>query len=188
MDKNSLRKKFLAERRALPSQELDRRNRLIFQYFMDFVAQSDHEVYHCFLPIENNAEVNTWPMVAYLLEQDKKVVVSKSDLHVNTLTNYYYESEEQMAINKWGIPEPTGGEEAESEEIDVVLIPLIVFDKSGHRVGYGKGYYDRFLQSCRQDVMKTGLSLLAPIDIIPDTASHDIPMDNCLSPVGIHNF
>ena len=81
---------------------------------------------------------------------------------------------------KWGIPEPIEGESAATEDIDVVLIPLIVFDENGHRIGYGKGYYDRFLESCRPDTLKVGLSILPPIKEIPEVEAHDIPMDYCI--------
>ena len=67
-----------------------------------------------------------------------------------------------------------------TEDIDVVLIPLIVFDENGHRIGYGKGYYDRFLESCRPDTLKVGLSILPPIKEIPEVEAHDIPMDYCI--------
>lgn len=188
MDKQALRKASLAERRALSADEYARRNEAILTHFKAFVRDHDAEVYHCFLPITKNAEVNTWPLIDFLKESGKRIVISRSDLNTNVLTNYYFESKEQLVTNKWGIPEPVNGTIASNKSIDVVLIPLLVFDQSGHRVGYGKGYYDRFLESCRLETIKLGLSLLAPIKEIPEIEPHDVPMDYCVSHLGFHNF
>lgn len=188
VDKKSLRSTYLKERKALSPEEFTSRNKSVLKYFKDFVKSHDGKTYHCFLPIAKNAEVDTWPLIDFLQESQKKVVISKSDLETNILTNYYFESKEQLVINKWGIPEPVDGELALSESIDVVLIPLIVFDEKGHRIGYGKGYYDRFLENCRSDTLKLGLSLLPAIKEIPEIAPHDVPMDYCISYLGLKGF
>ena len=181
MDKKLLRKACLAERRALSTKEFAFRNKRIFEYFKEFVERNDKSVYHCFLPIAKNAEVNTWPLIDFLIRSGKKVVISKSDLETNVLTNYYFEDKAQLVTNKWGIPEPTSGQLADNESIELVLIPLLAFDESGHRVGYGKGYYDRFLKSCLPETVKVGLSLLPSLKEIPEIGDHDIPLDYCIS-------
>ena len=70
----------------------------------------------------------------------------------------------------------------QNSKIDLVLIPLLCFDKKGYRVGYGKGYYDRFLAECRPDVMKIGLSIFEPVDEISDVDEFDVKMDYCITP------
>ncbi|MEL6559544.1 MAG: 5-formyltetrahydrofolate cyclo-ligase [Bacteroidota bacterium] len=188
MDKQTLRKNSLAQRKALSANEYTERNRGILRHFKEFVKGSDAIIYHCFLPITKNAEVNTWPLIDFLISSNKKIVISRSDLNSNTLTNYYFEDKNQLVVNKWGIPEPVQGVSASSEAIDVVLIPLLVFDESGHRVGYGKGYYDRFLESCRPETIKMGLSLLAPVKEIPEIEPHDVAMDYCITFDGLVKF
>ena len=75
-----------------------------------------------------------------------------------------------------------------AEKIDLVLVPLLAFDKRGHRVGYGKGYYDRLLSQVRHDCRKIGLSLFQPVDVIDDIAASDIELDECVTPEGVVAF
>jgi 5-formyltetrahydrofolate cyclo-ligase len=69
-----------------------------------------------------------------------------------------------------------------------VLIPLLAFDKKGNRVGFGKGYYDKFLVHCKPTVLKVGLSFFDPVDEIEDIIGIDIPLDFCVTPKAIHFF
>jgi 5-formyltetrahydrofolate cyclo-ligase len=94
----------------------------------------------------------------------------------------------QFLINAYGIPEPNGGSEISPELIDLVIVPLLCFDQSGNRVGYGKGYYDRFLKNCRKDCIKIGFSYFSPIASIDDPNEFDIPLDYGISPDAIHEF
>jgi 5-formyltetrahydrofolate cyclo-ligase len=84
--------------------------------------------------------------------------------------------------NAWGIREPAGDEPIDAAEIDMVLVPLLCFDKRSHRVGYGKGYYDRFLSKCRPDCLKIGLSFFPPVEAILRIGSRDIALDHFVLP------
>ena len=70
----------------------------------------------------------------------------------------------------------------------MVLVPLLGFDERGHRVGYGKGFYDRFLAECNPKIQKIGLSLFEPVAQIDDTSDFDIPLDACITPNRIWYF
>ncbi len=72
--------------------------------------------------------------------------------------------------------------------IDWVLVPLLAFDRRGHRVGYGKGFYDRFLAGCRSDARKIGLSLFAPVVAIDDIGSQDVALDAVVTPDRVWTF
>ena len=76
----------------------------------------------------------------------------------------------------------------DAQKLDVIFIPLIIFDLLGHRVGYGKGYYDRFLQTVNSNSLKIGLSLFEPIDKISDRNNYDVSMDICVTPTKVYNF
>jgi len=69
-----------------------------------------------------------------------------------------------------------------------VLVPLLSFDKKGFRVGYGKGFYDRFLMQCKSDCIKIGLSYFDPIDVIDDADEFDVPLDFCITPQKVYVF
>ena len=86
------------------------------------------------------------------------------------------------------IPEPKEGIIFNPKQLDVVFIPLLIFDLKGYRVGYGKGFYDRFLSECKSEVLKVGLSFFDPVDKIIDIRSEDIKMDFCVNSEGIKKF
>ena len=68
------------------------------------------------------------------------------------------------------------------------MIPLLAFDKKGFRVGFGKGYYDKFLARCKPNVIKAGLSFFDPVDEINDISGFDIPLNFCITPKEIFSF
>ena len=70
----------------------------------------------------------------------------------------------------------------------MVFVPLLVFDQHGHRVGYGKGYYDRFLDQCSESTLKVGLTFFDPVTKIEDIETHDISLDFALTPERIYAF
>ena len=90
--------------------------------------------------------------------------------------------------SKYGIDQPVDGIDMFSTEIDLVIVPLLCFDKKGYRVGYGKGYYDRFLKSCRKDCIKIGFSYFEPIDKIEDVDKFDVRLNYCITPHNIFTF
>lgn len=90
--------------------------------------------------------------------------------------------------NKFGVDEPIDGIDMIPTEIDIVIVPLLSFDKKGNRVGYGKGYYDRFLKLCRRDCIKIGFSYFDPIVKIDDINQYDIKLDYCITPERIFTF
>lgn len=96
--------------------------------------------------------------------------------------------ETAYSLNKFGILEPSEGTEINAKEIGMVIIPLLSFDKTGNRVGYGKGYYDRFLKKSRSNTIKIGFSFFEPIDVIEDTDDYDVPMDYCITPDNFYSF
>ena len=91
-------------------------------------------------------------------------------------------------IESLGIPEPLSGVAITPQQIEVVFVPLLVFDLLGHRVGYGKGYYDRFLGECRKSTIKVGLSFFDPVNKIEDIDNHDIALDYALTPRETYAF
>lgn len=97
-------------------------------------------------------------------------------------------SDTKFITNSYGIPEPTQENEISPELIDMVIVPLLYFDKSGNRVGYGKGYYDRFLKKCRKDCLKIGFSYFSPAEPIEDINEFDVPLDYGICPDTIHEF
>lgn len=145
------------------------------------------DYFHLFLPITEKKEIDTTFILSILHGKDKNVVLPK--VHSDSiLKNYQLTDATRLQKNKWNISEPVDGIEVSTKKIDVVFIPLLAFDKNGNRVGYGKGFYDRFLAQCRSDVIKIGLSLFEAEEVITDFNEYDISMDYCVTPKKIYSF
>lgn len=185
--KNKLRTKYTALRTALTSEAIEERSLEIANQLLKLPVW-DYSYYHLFLTITEKKEVDTEPVLHILQGKDKNVVLSRTDFKTNELINYLLTDTTVIQKNRWGIPEPTEGLEVPSKKIDVVFVPLLAFDLSGHRVGYGKGFYDKFLAGCRNDVLKIGLSLFEAEDAIPDVFESDVPLDFCVTPHKIYDF
>ena len=202
MKKAAIRTRFLAERRALSAEEVNRRSAAVAERFFD-PAFSDqlinrgHEflapysTVHTFLPIARQNEVDTWPIIHRLWHErwPVRVAVSVTDPITNRLSHFLLTPTTLLTENAWGIPEPAPtAHPLRPVDFDIVLVPLLAFDQRGHRVGYGKGFYDRFLAECRPDCLKIGLSLVEPIACIDDVELTDIRLDMCIAPTKIWFF
>lgn len=189
MTKTELRAYYRDLRAKLtPSEELEFNLSLL--HHLKSLEWQNVKFCHIFLPIEKFHEPNTYLLISFLKENfpDVQIVISKSNPQGNDMSHYLYDDNLALTYNKWGIPEPVEGVYVDEKSIDVVLVPLLISDKVGNRVGYGKGYYDRFLALCRPDVMKIGLSFFEPIDLIEDVDPFDIPLDMCVTPTTIYYY
>lgn len=145
---------------------------------------------HLFLPIAGNHEPDTYAIADWLRQQYPyiRLVLSKTVRGDNSMTHYVWEADTTLALNHWGIPEPDSGTAVPPTEIDAVFVPLLAFDKYGNRVGYGKGFYDRFLAECPTTTLKIGISLFDAVEEISDVSPYDIPLDKCITPARIWAF
>ncbi|MGB4398265.1 MAG: 5-formyltetrahydrofolate cyclo-ligase [Daejeonella sp.] len=190
MDKATLRQQSL-ERRL----QLSRSNYwALTEDIMDqvkLVNWLNYSMVHIFLPIRKHNEIDTFSLLNYFKLQHPKltIVIPRTDFTNLSITNILYDHEYTiLGRNKYDIPEPIHGKVVPNEEIDIVFVPLLGFDQKGNRVGYGKGFYDRFLSECRPDVGKIGMSFFEPIDEISDVNEFDIPLDLCITPEKTWNF
>lgn len=151
---------------------------------------SDVKLLHVYIPIDSLNEPDTLSFMNWLkqLKNDVRFVVSRSDFDSGEMSHFLWDESMILEANKWGILEPKGGAEVKELDLDVVLVPLLVVDKRGNRVGYGKGFYDRFLARCRPDVATIGLSYYEPVDCISDLDEFDIPIKTCVTPQKIYDF
>ncbi|UII81831.1 5-formyltetrahydrofolate cyclo-ligase [Flagellimonas sp. CMM7] len=147
----------------------------------------DFFYFHIFLSIEKNKEIDTLPMITLLQGKDKNVVIPKVSSG-NSMENYLLTDSTVLKKNKWHIPEPIDGVKIPENQIDVVFVPLLAFDATGNRVGYGKGYYDTFLHRCRPETIKIGLSLFEAEDGISDIHENDVKLNYCVTPKKVYKF
>jgi len=186
MDKAALRKDFLSKRLQLTDDEMEIKNELICQKLLQSFTADAPETIHIFLPQIGKKEIDTWKIINQLRIAFPKmrVIVPYVIPKTREMEHYELNAQTQLISNQWGIPEPDPATSilVDIQEIDFICIPLLAFDERGYRVGYGGGYYDRFLAKCRPDAVKTGLSYFEPLMKIEDTNSFDIRMDSCITP------
>lgn len=148
----------------------------------------DKTYYHVFLSIKSQKEVDTDLLLHILQGKDKQVVVCKSDFKSFSLKHFLLTDATPIKTNAFGIPEPQEGIEVPLDKIDVIFVPLLAFDRSGHRLGYGKGFYDRFLSQCRSDSIKIGLSFFKPLKQHFKADQHDVPLDYVVTSDEVYIF
>ena len=190
MRKEEIRKIYLQKRLSLSEGEYAQLNFQLYQMFFSSIDLSPVKILHTFLPLAKNNEPDTWLIIDRIRREFPHIRISlpKVNAKTSTLENYFFEGLHQLGQNRWGIPEPKQGLETNPAQIDMILIPLIAFDDNGHRVGYGKGFYDKFLPLCRPDCKRIGISLFEPIEKIDDVTPHDVRLHACVTSSNFYSF
>jgi 5-formyltetrahydrofolate cyclo-ligase len=142
--------------------------------------------FHLFLTIKEQNEIDTEHILNILFGKNKEVVISKSNFETRELVNYLLTENTRIKTNKYNIPEPIDGIEVPASKINVVFVPLLAYDLEGNRVGYGKGFYDKFLKETNS--IKIGLSFFEPENMVNDSENHDIKLDYCITPKNTYKF
>lgn len=187
MNKTALRQKYKALRNSLSENEIEEMSLAVANKILTLPIW-EKTYFHIFLPITEHHEVNTEFILHLLSGKDKEIIISKSDFDTKKMTHFLLTDNTKIKKNKYNIPEPVDGIIVQSNKIDVVFVPLLTFDKKGHRVGYGKGFYDKFLSECKPDVIKIGLSFFEPEELITDVFEGDVKLDYCVTPNEVHSF
>ncbi len=190
MNKSAFRKIYLARQKLLSDEERREKSVRISERFFSEFDLSDARFLHLFLSIGTKGELDTSHFINELWDNyvNSKTIVPRVDFENDQLKHLEFNSESKLAISDWSIPEPIGNEFVYEKKIDLVLVPMHCFDKRGFRVGYGKGYYDKFLIKCRDDCLKIGLSMFDPVEEIEDIQDFDVRLDYCITPEKVWNF
>ncbi|MCT4628509.1 5-formyltetrahydrofolate cyclo-ligase [Winogradskyella sp.] len=187
MTKSELRKKYKTLRKELSTESIEDLSLSIANKLLQLDIW-DKSFYHIFLPIEEQKEVNTEYILNILAGKDKNIVISKSNFEDYSMTHYLLTDSTKIKKNNYNIPEPIDGIEISTPQIDIVFIPLLAFDNKGNRVGYGKGFYDRFLSHCKPETLKIGLSFFETEKEHFETNNNDVTLDYCVTPNVIFHF
>lgn len=188
MNKEEARKEYLAKRLSLSAMEHKQLSTQCMQQILSRILPACKTI-HVFLPIADRKEPDTLPLIWNIdqLFPEKRIAVpviaaNGSLIHVQPDTPL------TLHPGRWNIPVPEYTREILPDKFDCVLMPMLIFDKEGNRVGYGKGYYDAFLPHCRPDCIKLGISLFDPVDRIDDVMHADVKMDACVTPQQLYVF
>ncbi|MGQ7945757.1 5-formyltetrahydrofolate cyclo-ligase [Flavobacterium sp. WC2509] len=187
MLKKELRTKYKLLRKELTDTEIEEKSLAIANALLPLPIW-DKTYFHIFLPITEQKEVDTEFILHLLSGKDKEIVISKSDFETREMTHFLLTDNTKIKKNEYNIPEPIDGIEVPSKKIEVVFVPLLAFDKKGHRVGYGKGFYDKFLKECQPETIKIGLSFFEAEETILNIFESDVLLDYCVCPNGVYEF
>jgi 5-formyltetrahydrofolate cyclo-ligase len=181
LTKHRLRDTARSARAALAPEEIARNSSRINELLLDILDGPDPVMVYVSKPLE----VDTHQLIGHLLSRHRQIVVPVIEQETRTLRLSYLSAATDLVGSTFGVPEPVGREQpADPYEVRTVIVPMLGFDRQGHRLGYGAGYYDRFL-SVHPHLLKIGLafSCLETAEVPVDAM--DISMDLIITEQGI---
>lgn len=189
MMKKEIRKEYLQKRISLTGLEKSKLDDLLLIQFQTVPLPFLHTLFS-YWPIEENKEPDVHLIRDYLEFRNPGLSIAypRIDASDDLMKAIDSDKKTSFKINSFKIHEPENGYEIEAAAIDLVLVPLLAFDKNGSRTGYGKGYYDKFLSGIRKDCIKVGFSYFEPVDKIVDTHEFDVPLSYCITPQTVYVF
>ena len=172
VNKKELRSKIRERKRAMAPQEIEEKSRLLWEKFRASDAYRNAKTIYGYLPY--NQEVRTVPMLEQALLEGKRVAVPK--VYGEEMKFIYLTDLTQVSKGYAGIPEPIADAPVAEDQTALVLMPGLVFDPQGHRIGYGGGFYDKFLS---QEPQHPTVALCYDFQVVEklETESFDIPVD-----------
>lgn len=189
MIKNTVRKEFLQRRMDILEADRHQQTASIaanlkkiilppVNYLLSYNAIASRREFEIAVCDEILREMNpgmrvAWPKIDVDMLGMEAVLVEKDGLFVK---------------NRYNILEPIGAQIIDPQLFDVIFVPLLAFDLRGYRVGYGKGYYDRYLTQCRENAIKIGCSFFEAVDSIEDINEFDVPLNFCITPHRLYEF
>lgn len=181
--KKMLRQEMMAKRKALSKAEWADKSSIIKKQVLTCDEYINANVVHCFVSMNARFEVDTHSLINEMLKQNKRVIIPVTNLENGNLQHSELYDLSDLRENKWGVLEPKTIYSVEVSELELILVPLLAADIHGNRLGYGKGFYDRFLDT----VEAPAIALLFQdfiLDYIP-TEKFDKKVNGLISEKGI---
>ena len=193
MKKFDIRVKALTERKSWTQQDFELKNVQLLNQIIEFINPLPRNLMlMSFHSMEHQREVMTSPIHALLIHEPyyHQLIFPKVEKKTSQLIPYLTDKKSKFLASDWGILEPMEETSVRLNptDIDVIFIPLLAVDTQGHRVGYGKGFYDRFLANTKPELIKIGLGLEEPIEPIEDLNPYDIALDFAITPKSVYRF
>jgi 5-formyltetrahydrofolate cyclo-ligase len=188
LKKETARKIYQKKRQDLSSLQFKEASSQIIRNLFELITKFKPSCIHCFLTINQKSEINTKPIIEYCWKNHIDVVVPVTAFTNNMLKNAKFEPSTKTALTKNNIPEPINPIWANDSNIDLVITPLLAFDAMGHRVGFGRGFYDRLFSSLNNEVKRVGVSFFEPCEILEDIDNYDVPLSHCVTPQTTYYF
>jgi 5-formyltetrahydrofolate cyclo-ligase len=193
MKKSEIREKALAERKSWTQENFDLKNSELLNQIIAFMQPLPRNLMlMSFQSMEHTREVMTSPIHSLLTDEPffHQLIFPKVEKNTSQLIPYLTDKKSKFEKSEWGILEPVeeSAVRLQPKDVDIIFIPLLAIDIHGQRVGYGKGFYDRFLASTKPDLIKIGLSLKDPVEPIEDLNPFDIALDFAITTNSVYRF
>src|SRR5699024_2124432 len=136
-------------------------------------------VFHCYVSINERREVDTHPLIKEVLAEGQRVVVPRTNFNEQKLSHFSLQSFDHLQLSKWCGLEPTGGKQISEKELELVIVPMVGADEDGYRIGYGGGFYDRFLS----ETHCPSIGLCFEQNVVPElpVEPFDIPLNKIIT-------
>ena len=189
MVKKEIRSTYIEKRNVLDPEDLKEMTEKIVNNFRTIPLQGA-QILLSYYPLIERREFDVGICEQLLAFENKQLQVAWPKLMPDNVSMQAVAVNKNTVLeeNRFKIPEPVSNDFIEPQLIDVVFVPLLAFDNKGYRVGYGKGFYDRYLPKCADDVVKIGFSYFESIDAIDDVNEYDVPLNYCISPTRVYEF
>lgn len=186
MLKEELRHIYLSRRKQLAAtrQLTDR----LLSHFENWMAGKSYQKVGSYKAMPDRNEPDMTPFEAIVTNRSPQAAFFYPRVSDKTMQLYPDLDQTIWIENNWHIAEPHNVDPVEPKELDIILCPLLISDKTGYRVGYGKGFYDQYLARIREDCIVLGISYFEPVDTISDIHQADIRLDVLISPEKIHIY
>ena len=184
--KNILKKYFLKKRNLYTERDIIDKSKIIKEKLFEKFNFNNYKIIHTYISYKK--EVNTWLIIEKIMNDYSHCNIIVPKCYKSNQLQHFELKNSLLLPNRYGILEPYKSRKYNRiDGIDLVIVPLLAFDLDGNRVGYGKGYYDRFLEYC-ENVKKVGICFERPVSKILDTNEYDVKLDYCITPEKIYCF
>jgi 5-formyltetrahydrofolate cyclo-ligase len=177
LTKSELRQKIIREREKLGAEEREHKSAKIRSRMMEFPLYQQAKHLFTFVPFRE--EVNIRSLIDNSIARNKQVSIPKTDPLLKRITPHLFTGWELLVKGPYGILEPDGAQAVKTEHrlIDFMLLPGVAFTRNGHRLGYGGGYYDRFLQGMIQRPPLVAVAFTEQVVEALPIEEHDVRID-----------
>ena len=180
--KGVLREELLERRQELPASEVLVASRRIMERCVESIPWANIKSLHSYAPMAARKEVNSWWLLEYVWEHQPHVTTVSPIIQSGLMQSVAIDDTTRWRESLAGIPEPLNGIPLpDDQHFDVIIIPIVGFDRHGHRLGYGKGHYDKFL-STQPDALKLGVAYaVAEVELAIPAEPHDVPLQHIVT-------
>lgn len=181
-EKGVLRERLLRQRQGLAPEQVMAASREITRRCVDVIEWDKVRFLHSYVQIAARKEVNSWPLLEHVWEHQPQVATAVPIMRGGRIVSVQVDDSTHWQENSLGIPEPTDGIPLDIEQLfDVIIVPVLGFDRWGQRLGYGKGHYDRFLRT-QPNALTIGLAYVC-LEVEPAIPAepHDVALKHIIT-------